>query len=163
MSKKLTIENCQKVAEERGGKCISEKYVSNRDNLTWECSEGHRWQAPYSRVGTGGKTWCPVCSEKTRGASQRLTIDHVRAKLEGYGLELISTEYKNIHQKLKVRCVCGEIWEIKYGDLRDQFRTCRDCAIARRKYTNQERYGADVPNLNPDFAEIANKNKGNNR
>ena len=37
----LTIEEMQKLAEKKGGKCLSTEYVNNRTKLKWQCSEGH--------------------------------------------------------------------------------------------------------------------------
>ena len=57
---KLSIERMQKVANERGGKCLSKKYQNARTKLLWECSEGHQWKATYDKIGQG--RWCPECS-----------------------------------------------------------------------------------------------------
>ena len=42
---KKTIDDMQRLAETRGGKCLSEQYVSNREPLLWECADGHVWRA----------------------------------------------------------------------------------------------------------------------
>jgi hypothetical protein len=62
---RLGIEQMQEVAAEKGGKCLSEEYASNKTPLLWECGEGHRWEArPDSVVRVG--TWCPVCARRRR-------------------------------------------------------------------------------------------------
>lgn len=160
MSKKLTLEHCKKAAAKNNGKCISKEYVDNKTDLEWECAQGHRWKATYRNVATGNKTWCPICYETTdqRGASQKLTIEEVREKIESYGLELVSTEYISSKDKLKVRCFCGEIWEITYNDLQQKARTCRKCAVPKRKNTNMERYGVNMPSQKLEFARKAARN-----
>ena len=60
--RKDTIENMQKIASEKGGKCISTEYVNARTHLLWECGEGHRWKAIPSSVKRGH--WCKICSAK---------------------------------------------------------------------------------------------------
>lgn len=35
----------QKIAESKGGKCLSEKYVINNSKLKWQCKEGQIWDA----------------------------------------------------------------------------------------------------------------------
>lgn len=35
------IEDMQKLAEKRGGKCLSTEYAYTK--LEWECDEGHTW------------------------------------------------------------------------------------------------------------------------
>ncbi|NVM52853.1 MAG: zinc-ribbon domain-containing protein [Candidatus Helarchaeota archaeon] len=57
--KKLTIEEMQEIAKQRGGKCLSNEYINNRTKLEWQCKKGHIWEAqPYS-IKCG--TWCPEC------------------------------------------------------------------------------------------------------
>lgn len=53
----------QKLAESKGGKCLSEEYVDNHTKLRWQCKEGHIWDAlPHSLK--QGDTWCPICGRK---------------------------------------------------------------------------------------------------
>ncbi len=47
-SRRLTIEEMQAIAEQRGGKCLSEKYINTDTKLTWQCKEGHSWDGTYS-------------------------------------------------------------------------------------------------------------------
>ena len=58
--KNATINDMKIIAEERGGKCLSDKYVNSMTKLIWECSEGHRWKAPPNSIKAG--RWCPECS-----------------------------------------------------------------------------------------------------
>ncbi len=62
--KKLTIEEMQKIAEERGGKCLSSIYVTSHRKLLWECAEGHQWEAIPKNVKRG--SWCPKCTHKRK-------------------------------------------------------------------------------------------------
>lgn len=55
------IELCKELAEKRGGKCLSEKYVNNRSPLHWECDKGHQWYANLDNV-KNAYSWCPTCS-----------------------------------------------------------------------------------------------------
>lgn len=61
-SVKLTIGKMNEIAEERGGKCLSTKYINSHSKLEWECELGHTWWAkPYLIKNTN--TWCPECKE----------------------------------------------------------------------------------------------------
>ena len=45
----------------------------------------------------------------------RFTIEQVKTKIEEYGDTLISTEYKNYRQKLKIKChKCYDEYEQNY-------------------------------------------------
>ena len=54
------LQKMDELAAERGGKCLSEKYVSASSKLTWECAEGHVWEAASHVVKRG--RWCPQCA-----------------------------------------------------------------------------------------------------
>jgi hypothetical protein len=56
---KGTIEEMQRIAEERGGKCLSSTYVNSSAKLLWECTEGHRWEATPSNIKRD--SWCRLC------------------------------------------------------------------------------------------------------
>jgi hypothetical protein len=54
----------QRLAQKRGGKCLSTMYVNNRQPLLWESGRRHRWKVTPANV-KGGKrkrgTWCLEC------------------------------------------------------------------------------------------------------
>ena len=52
---------CQKIAESRGGKCLSTVYEGIMKHLSWQCAQGHIWQAAPNNVKNNG-TWCRKCS-----------------------------------------------------------------------------------------------------
>ena len=59
---KLTIEDMHKLAQARGGKCLSSEYVNNKTKLLWECANGHQWKARPDSIKRG--RWCPVCAKQ---------------------------------------------------------------------------------------------------
>jgi hypothetical protein len=61
-NKKLTIEEMQKIAIEREGKCISKNYINCDTKLLWECQYGHQWMALPKSI-KYDNNWCPVCNE----------------------------------------------------------------------------------------------------
>ncbi len=60
----LTIEEMKEIAIEKGGECLSKKYINNYSKLKWKCSKGHIWRATAHAVKT--KTWCPKCAIDSR-------------------------------------------------------------------------------------------------
>ena len=56
---RLNIEQVHKLAQERGGKCLSTEYINSKTKLWWKCKRGHAWEAEPSNVKHG--TWCPEC------------------------------------------------------------------------------------------------------
>jgi len=66
-TEKLTIQEMQNIAKERGGRCLSQTYLNGVTPLKWQCSEGHTWRATPAAVKK--KEWCPRCSN---GISERV-------------------------------------------------------------------------------------------
>jgi len=62
---KLSIEHCNLVAKERGGKCLSTEYVNCETKMLWECSNGHQWSARFNDI-KNGRQWCPGCMTNRR-------------------------------------------------------------------------------------------------
>lgn len=55
----LSIEEMQKMAKEKGGKCISTEYNGLLSELTWECGKKHIWDTKPTNIRNG--FWCPLC------------------------------------------------------------------------------------------------------
>ena len=67
----LGIEEAQKIAIKRGGKCISTDYQGVHKLLEWQCAEGHTWFATYSNIAFG--RWCPECAS---GIGERICREY---------------------------------------------------------------------------------------
>lgn len=106
---KGTIEEMQEIAEERGGKCLSNTYIDSQTKLLWECSEGHKWEAKSNDVKNDG-TWCYKCYNKLRGASQRLNIEMMQEIAKQRGGKCLSSTYMNTGTKLSWECAEGHEW-----------------------------------------------------
>ena len=55
----LNIELMHDIAKERGGKCLSDKYINSKTKIFWECSKGHQWESTPRDIRRG--TWCRKC------------------------------------------------------------------------------------------------------
>lgn len=64
MSNKLTIEDIQITAQDRGGLCLSTSYINDHTKLQWQCNIGHIWYAQPNNIRHG--QWCPLCSTGLR-------------------------------------------------------------------------------------------------
>src|SRR5438445_12105751 len=61
---KPTLEDAQRIARKRGGRCLSTRYSKSAVKMLWQCGKGHEWEATYNHV-QGGK-WCPYCRGRYR-------------------------------------------------------------------------------------------------
>jgi hypothetical protein len=122
---KLTIEAMKKLAERKGGLCLSETYVSNVVKLTWQCNKGHVWKTTPAGVISGN--WCPVCVRRAKS-----TIEEMRQVAQLRGGKCLSTRYVNTHSGLIWQCDKGHQWEAKPGTVK-RGTWCPVCAIDIKK------------------------------
>jgi len=105
----LTIENMQRLAKERGGRCLSTNYVRSNSKLEWECGEGHRWERSPNSICNG--KWCPICGQEKASDKKRLSIDEMDTLAGLKGGKCLSRKYVNTQTKLLWECADGHRWE----------------------------------------------------
>ena len=59
-----TIQDMQKLAKKKKGKCLSGKYIDAHTKLRWQCEKGHIWKATPSQI-KNCNLWCPYCRTKS--------------------------------------------------------------------------------------------------
>ena len=119
---KLTIEDVQRLAEARGGRCLSTEYVNNNTHLEWECSEGHKWKAAPSKV-KNDKTWCPKCS-----GNEKLFIEDMYRLAKDRNGQCLSKEYINNSSQLEWKCKEGHIWKASGYSVKNLGSWCPYCS-----------------------------------
>lgn len=124
-NEKLSIENMHKIAEERGGKCLSEKYVNNKIPLLWQCEKGHMWEARPDSTIRGH--WCRKCGSKRGANKKKLDIEEMRRIAEKRGGKCLSIRYTDAHTKLLWECGNGHRWIAKPGMIKHG-NWCRKCS-----------------------------------
>ena len=147
--KRHSIKSMHALAKSRGGKCLSDEYVSALSTLEWKCVDcGHEWKATPSSV-IGG-SWCRRCcfrkgwelrrkkfgkrGQRGRpGPSPKYSIADMRKLAAKRGGECLSKTYVNAFTKLKWRCgECRHAWLAAPGDVR-RGTWCPACAIDARR------------------------------
>ena len=109
MRAKLTIEEMQKRARSRGGKCLSKRYVNAHHKLKWKCKNGHVWSAKSYIIKNG--SWCPECHRKLAGSLVKLTIQQMKHMAKSRGGTCISKTYTDTHSNLIWCCKKGHKWK----------------------------------------------------
>ncbi|MFH0738054.1 MAG: hypothetical protein V1827_05220 [Candidatus Micrarchaeota archaeon] len=123
---KLSIEDMQKVAKSRGGKCLSNKYLNIDSPLTWQCDKGHIWQNRPDHV-KNRKQWCPYCY-----GNVKLTIEEMQDIAKSRGGKCLSRKYVNEKTPLEWRCKDGHNWSAA-PDMIKQGRWCPLCSQGIRE------------------------------
>jgi len=115
------LEELQEIAESRGGKCLSQKYINSVTKLQWECKEGHRWHTIPTVIKSGH--WCPYCA-----GLAKLTIEQMRAVAKSRGGKCLSKKYINVHTSLEWECKEGHRWKSEPNSVKNDGQWCPYCA-----------------------------------
>lgn len=106
--KKLTIECLRKLAEDRGGTCLSVDYINCHVKILWKCGKGHEWNSSATNVRAGG--WCHKCGYEKTASAKRHTIEKMQEIAKSRGGKCKSTIYMGAHKHLEWECLNRHIW-----------------------------------------------------
>jgi len=122
---KYSIKECQNIAKENKGECLSNKYINKDKKLKWKCKEGHLFE---KRLGSINKnSWCPKCSGK-----KKYTLEEVCQYAITKNGNCLSKEYINSSTKMEWKCKEGHIWENTFGHIKHG----QWCPYCSGKYNN---------------------------
>ena len=119
----------KKIAENYGGKCLSNNYVNNRSLLIFECEFGHQWETVWKNINKG--SWCPQCAiiNATGINNNRFdTLENMQKIATERGGKCLSNEYLGAHTKLKWQCNLGHEWIAKPNAIKNGS-WCPQCSI----------------------------------
>lgn len=122
---KQSIQDMQDIAKQRGGKCLSQKYIHANSKLKWQCKEGHVWMAKPGKIKFG--SWCPFCAQTVK-----LTIGKMKLLAKQHNGKCLSTKYIDNKTKLKWQCVNGHKWMAAPGTIISGH-WCKQCFLQRNK------------------------------
>lgn len=106
-----TLEQMKKIADLRGGACLSTRYYNTATKLVWRCSAGHEWSATPLQVKKGH--WCPFCA---RGP--RLTLALLQQIAAQKGGRCLSVAYVNSSHPVRWKCATGHEWLARAHSIR---------------------------------------------
>jgi len=91
------------IARERGGRCLSRRFVSWTDPIELRCAAGHTWSTAARWIRRG--SWCPRCAQRR---DERLAS--LRALARERGGRCLSPSIGK-EQKVRLRCGEGHEWD----------------------------------------------------
>ena len=127
------ISKIHKIAIDRGGTCLSNKYINSNTKLSFRCIEGHEWESIPSTILKGH--WCKICGNISQGKKKSLSISDMKNLAISKGGICLSDDYKNNRTKLSWQCGKGHIWEATADIIRNQGSWCPKC-FGKDKVTN---------------------------
>src|SRR5882724_11903174 len=129
--KRGTIQEMRRIAEARGGICLSERYINTATKLAWRCRESHEWNAAPLHIRRGH--WCPVCARVAR-----LTLQQMNRIAGAKSGKCLSPEYLGSAKLLRWRCAVGHEWNARPTSVKSG-NWCPYCARNRELELEQMR------------------------
>jgi len=130
MTKKLTYEFVKEQIEKEEYKLLSTEYKSAHKYLEIQCNKKHIYKVKWNDWQQGRR--CPKCCKYTSG----LTYSYIKEQIENVeGYKLLSQNYVNAFNKLKIKCDKGHIYKVKWNNF-DSGQRCPYCA-GKAKHTYQ--------------------------
>jgi hypothetical protein len=120
-NRKHSVESMHKLAKERGGVFLSDKFSSVNEKYSWQCSEGHSWSAAPADVFKG--TWCQKCQVESRRGSIQDAYDLAESR----GGKCLSEFYENSYSRLTWMCSFGHTWEARFNNVKNAGSWCPIC------------------------------------
>lgn len=135
-SLKYDIIFCKKLAQDRGGECLSDVYLNVSKHLKWKCKKGHVWK---SRLANNLDHWCKKCSYNNQYNKKDFDfLDLAKKIANDKGGKCSSTTFKNAHIKLSWICEKGHKWDASFHNVEFAKEWCPFCkkSVAQLKISN---------------------------
>ena len=143
--RRASINNIQDLALSKGGRCLSENYLSQKEKLEWQCSEGHKWFAFLGTIKSG--KWCQKCANKKITDAQRDTIQAMTLLAKEMDGFCLSEKYINARTNLKWKCSKNHTWSaaphtIKNGQWCPKCRDIKNSELQIGSIEDMHKYAA---------------------
>jgi len=110
--------------ESYGYTLISKEYINRKTKLKIKCPIGHKFEMTWGGFKINGNR-CPKCSVKMNGSYCKLSYNQIKLFIESKDHKLLSKEYKNAKEKLKLQCPNNHSFLMNY----DNFKQGQRCPI----------------------------------
>lgn len=132
LKQRIPPEQYQRVAKRRGFKLVGPIPDSVVENTTWECPQGHRWQAAYHGVRRGNG--CPYCA----GLARKTAGDYADlAKQRGF--IWLGPMPQNSTELTRWQCQYGHTWQANYSNVSSRNSGCPICKSTQGRLRRQHK------------------------
>jgi very-short-patch-repair endonuclease len=120
------------LVKSKGCELLSE-YISYSDKLKLKCRCGNIFYVSTGSFKDKNVTCCSDCSKENIRNKLKTNIEDVKSAILNLGCEWIGndSEYNNYKSKLTIKCSCGEVFNVSFGNLLKSKR-CKKCNIKNR-------------------------------
>jgi len=118
--KNTYLQEVNKIAVSKGGKCVSTEYLNNFTHLEFRCKNGHAFFANANNIKSGW--WCKFCS-----GSAKHDIELFQKIAKDKGGKLLSKEYINVDSSLDWQCKNGHKFHLSGYLVKNKNKWCPHC------------------------------------
>jgi hypothetical protein len=124
-SRAQLIKKMKEIANSRGGRCLSKRYINSVTKLEWQCEKKHTWYATPQSITQS--SWCPYCHGYYR------TIEEMREFAKSKDGLCLSKKFTGMNRKLKWQCAKGHRWNALASSV---FNYGTWCPVCLGRHTN---------------------------
>jgi hypothetical protein len=110
---RLGLDDAERLAESRGGECLSTSFENSRSQLVWRCAHGHEFRLALGPARIG--QWCPECRDEH--PADRVLAD-ARAFVHAHGGVVLSTRAVDAMSRLRFRRARGHDFRARLDEVR---------------------------------------------
>ena len=126
-NKKYKYEEVKIYIEKEGYELLSNEYKNVNTHLKVKCPNGHIWETCTFRSFKNNNARCKHCAAEERNKNRKFNYEFVKKYIESFGYKLLSTEYKNIDEKLLIQCDKGHEYEASFYIFKNMECRCPHC------------------------------------
>ena len=130
---RLNYEEVKKYIETFSYKLLSTEYKNNREKMSLLCPEGHEFKMSYTKFQSGHR--CSICN-----GGIKYDYTYIKEYIEKEDYKILSTEYRNAHDKLKIECPHGHHIEMTFNDFQQNKRCSICCGNKKYDYNYVKKY-----------------------
>lgn len=135
----LSIAN--KIAENKGGACLSNEYISRNIKMKWKCKYNHIWYARLADI-KNKNSWCLECSKLSVNRKLKGGLGLAKSIAKNKGGVCLSVEYIRSNAKMEWRCSVGHEWIATFSNVQNGS-WCGVCAGKRKHSISDTRKFAE--------------------
>lgn len=110
------IQEVKDIANKRGGECLSNSYVNNREQMRFRCANGHEWETSFKSI--LHNAWCPECSKHTiTNYKRKEKIQFAEKVAADLGGKLIKFDKDSFKNKFTWQCTFGHVWQATFQNV----------------------------------------------
>lgn len=125
------LEFAKQYAISQGGECLSDKYLIQADNLTWNCKKHGIWKSSYTNIVTHNR-WCPTCFKEGK---QKECLNNAYNYAQKMGGQCLTKQFNNSNDIFEWKCHddTHPKWQAKYNTVMGNKSWCPECGIYYQK------------------------------